>query len=112
MGQRLTKSMCGKIAASLTFPTHGVRQGAPEMILQDVRDDLFIGLDMTIFFTGDPAMARTAAWVDDIYLMSGTHAGIKMRCVPLRSSSRSEGYDWLKCTLLVNRWSDTTSVFL
>ena len=87
MGQRLTTSIYGNTAATLTFPTRGVRQGAPEssvmfsavidMILQDVRDDLYVGLDMTIFFVGDPTSPRTAAWVDDIYLLSGTRAGIQ-----------------------------------
>ena len=48
-----------------------------DIVLEDVRDELTTGLDTTAFFLGEPSFPRTAAWVHDVYLLSGTHAGMQ-----------------------------------
>ena len=124
MGQRLTTTIYGHTAASITHPTRGVRQGAPEssilfsavidMVLEDVRDELTIGLDTTMFFVGEPSFPHTTAWVDDIYLLSGTHAGMQDLASVTNNQLSSRGLRISpgKCKLIINNSASTAPVKL
>ena len=65
-----------------------------------------------MFFLGEPSFPRTAAWVHDVYLLSGTHAG--MQGLANLTSHQLSGRGLIispgKCKLIMNNCSITARV--